>query len=122
MDNTLYILFDFLERSERESDHEPEQKAHYKILVSYDQEGDLLLNPNPKALEFTTKEEMVNTIEEYMEDSDHSEVQLLAVNDFNIGVESCHSQDEFIGLFKTHGSVIKNKSDKSKKSFFSKMF
>lgn len=119
-DNQIYIIFNFC----AEVDQAAENKGRYRIIISYDKEGELVLDSANFGgnIEFDTKELMVEHIQRYLADSDYEEVCLIAANDFNIGIESCHSPQEFKDLFITHGSIIHAAQNKEKKSFFGKLF
>ena len=118
MANQIYILFNFKE----ESDEGENLRGRYKILMSHDQYGEINLQDDIKEREFDTKEHMLEFIQDFVDESTYEQVCLITASDFNIGIESCHSAEEFQDLFITHGSIVQRRSGKSKKSLFSKLF
>lgn len=119
MRKQIYILFNFVEGIDLE---DVTSKGRYRILVSYDRDGDVSLLEDADQRDFETKESMIEFIQNTLDESEYEQVFLLAANDFNIGLESCHSAEEFQDLFVTHGSLIQGQSHQNKKSLFGKLF
>jgi hypothetical protein len=121
MENQINVLFSF----HQEAEEGDVAKGRYRILMSYDKAGEVLMDSSQEQQtkqEFHTKESLVEYIQDYIDESGHEKGCLIAANDFNIGLESCHSTDEFSDLFVTHGSLIQPTNHKDKKSFFGKLF
>lgn len=104
----------------------------YSIVRQYSDYGDLdqeqvriLTNYTEfeSKFEFDTKESLTAFAQTLVNESGCEGVYLLAVNDFNIGMESIHNLLEFKSIFSSYGTLIEPESSfKKSKSLLGRFF
>lgn len=118
MENNLYLIYNF---SESESFDGSERLGKYKILLAYDRDGNSELINDFAGIEFSEKEHMLKRVQDFMEEFGIHHAKILAVNDFNVGIESCHTTDDILRLFDTHGTSLAL-AEGAKKSILGRLF
>ncbi len=119
MDNILYIVFNFSETQSYEGER---GLGRFQVLFAFDHEGKSDYLNQLQGIEFSEKDHLISHLTNYMEETNLDGVKLLAVNDLNIGIESCHSPTELLGLFDSHGELLEPEEGGSKKSILSRLF
>ena len=112
----LYILYKFQTIGEGQ--------GKYWIILSFDQYGEVNIATHEKGMEhfiFDNQKQLEDFISDLMQKSSHEIAHLLSLNDYNIGLESTQSLQNFQKIFLDYGLQIVNKST-SERSFFSKIF
>jgi|LULF01.1.fsa_nt_gb hypothetical protein len=123
---SIYLLFRFEENSQSQ---EPQQHNRYRVIYFFDEYGlissDMLssfhLNHIENNIFFRTKEDMLRFALSFIEEHRYQNCFLLSVNDYNIGVESCHQLSDYLKVFSEYGHKLEN-TEQSKSSIFGKLF
>lgn len=85
-----------------------------KVIPEYNSDEDL---------SFRTKSELVEFAQNCLANLDFHSVYLLASQDYNIGIESCHDLSSFREIFHRYGEHISHGEVESKeKNIFGKLF
>jgi len=125
----LYLLYHFKDSQNLSLTNEP---CAYHIILLFSEVGDLSLADCKKVipelldvndLNFRTKEELIEFSKNCISELDFQSVFLLASNDYNIGIESCHDLSSFREIFDRYGHHIGiEDTDQSSKNIFGKLF
>ncbi len=124
----VFLLFKFSQSGSNENE---QGSGKYNVIFFFDYNGLIVFKEYKKAnialdqdyenLIFTTKEELTDFCENFIEANNYYSLYLLSSSDFNIGIESCHDLHAFREIFKRYGHRIENKSQ-PQKSIFGKLF
>lgn len=106
--NTLYVLYKFTENDYRQS-----PGSFYDVKFSFDEYE--LINFESKT--FTTKEDLVCFVTDFINDRKYTCASLLSVEDYNLGMETVHKPQELKNLFLTYGVEIKREESENKGLF-----
>jgi hypothetical protein len=130
--SNIYILYRF---SEEKSEGLDLSSSKYRVIFLFNDRGliekvnfkkiceEYSISIESNSIDFHTKEELLgfaHSLGVYM----NSELALLlSVNDFNIGIESCHDLQAFKEIFNRYGTSLPCRDTQSSdKSIFSKFF
>ena len=105
---------------------------HYHVVRMYSDYGDLDNKEVRKLTQYTehadhfafdTKEALTDFTQKLANETGCMGVHLLAVNDFNIGMESCHNISDFKEIFIKYGTLIESDSSfKKSKGILGRFF
>jgi hypothetical protein len=129
---SLYLLYHFSEAPSQDSEF---ASARYRVVYLFNEQGLLKseqfkkvcdefgIDKDKPNIDFPTKEELTNFAERLSEQQGSHSIFLLSVNDYNIGIESCHDILAFKEIFSRYGTELDNSSsDKTDRGLFSKFF
>lgn len=132
MKESIYVLYKFSEFTDEVTNL---SKGRYRIIFLFDHKGFLEkkdfkkvcdehnLSLDTSLMDFSTKEELLSFSLELGQYFQMNNALLLSVNDYNIGIESCHDLEAFQAIFSRYGTTLPCKSSKvSEKGLFSKFF
>lgn len=98
-------------------------KGNYKVVYAYGSDGLISFFAENQNKFFETKEAMIERVQDYLDTQSFEDANLLAINDLNIGIESCNDFESFNSLFKDYGSVVMPRDASGQgKGFLSKLF
>jgi hypothetical protein len=130
--SNIHILYRF---SEEKGVEIADSSSKYRVLFLFNERGPLSKNNFKKVCEeysidtesepidFPTKEELLGFAHTLGSFLGSTSALLLSVNDFNIGIESCHDLQAFKEIFNRYGTNLPcNESQSSDKGIFSKFF
>lgn len=127
--HNLYLLYQF---KEPQGDSGQLMSTPYHIVLLFSEMGELEAAELKKVLPdqtdwdklaFRTKQELLEFSKNCMNQLDFHSVYLLASQDYNIGIESCHDVSAFREIFHRYGEHIADEEKDSKeKNIFGKLF
>jgi hypothetical protein len=125
----LYLLYQFKDSNSITFDLEA---SAYHVILLFSESGEVPLADYKKIapdlldlnqLNFRTKEELIDFAKSCLNHLDFDSVYLLASNDFNIGIESCHDLSSFREIFDRYGYHVTLKDmEPTSKNLFGKLF
>lgn len=125
----LYLLYHFKDSNDLTLEL---SESAYHVIILFSEVGELGVNEckevipgliDMKDLTFKTKEEVISFAKGCLQELDCEKIYLLASNDFNIGIESCHDQSSFREIFDRYGhEIVLDPSEQNSKNIFGKLF
>jgi hypothetical protein len=128
--NELMIIYHF---ESSQNQNEEFKTACYKILYAFDSNGMLAesdwtqmismnMDLNPVEKDFTNLDDLKSFGLRLALHREKSEVRLISVQDFNVGVEGAKDKVTFKQIFFNFGEVIIDQSKPKKKGLFGNLF
>lgn len=124
------LIYHFQSSQSMNGDFRP---ANYKVIYFFDDQGFLdtsLLKEMSKsvseadheALLFQTLDDLKSFALRVCQELKASEVRIMSVQDYNIGLDGARDRAGVIAIFEKYGEVIINEDASAKKGFLSKFF
>lgn len=117
--NSLYILYRFT------SAESLENKSTYDVVLMFSESGEIFSKDYGSLFaqdnKYSDKEELLEMSHQVLASKQFASVFLLSVNDFNVGIETCHDLSSFKEIFKRYGQLI-SESEDNEGNLFGKFF